>query len=91
MSESYTGRGTLTVDGQDHPCAYHLDVYEDRRMQTGSGAIEAAPSALWDAFRATKATVTMEDGRTFPVIVTGDMSGGTASFKLAGAISDRAG
>lgn len=87
MSETYTGRGTLTVNGEDHPCAYHLDIYEDRRLKSGSGAIETAPSAIWAAFTAGKAVVTMEDGRTFPVIVDGPTNGGTASFKLAGAIS----
>ena len=88
MNETYTGRGTLTVDGTEHPCAYHLETYEDRRLKSGSGQIEASASAIWAAFTGNKCVVTMESGRTFPIAVSGHSTGTVADFKLAGALSD---
>ena len=88
MSETYTGRGTLMFNGEEHPCTYRLDTFVAGRMRSGDGLVEAAPSAIWSAFTADRAVVKMEDGRTFPIIITGNTNGATAPFKLAGALSD---
>ena len=85
MSETFSGPGTLIVDGTEHPCQYHLDIYEDRRLKSGSGFVVSTPSALWAGFNADKCSITMSDGRSFPIIINSYSPGnGDAAFKMAG-------
>ncbi|CAN7170034.1 hypothetical protein [Brevundimonas sp. LjRoot202] len=85
MDQTHKGEGTLIVDGEEHPCRYHLDIYVDRRMKTGEGTVSAEPQVLWDAFNKQKTRCRMSDGRVFPLIITRWGAGSNvAAFRMAG-------
>jgi hypothetical protein len=89
MSETLSGTGKLIIGETEHPCQYHLEIREDRRMRSGEGFVVSTPSVIGQAFDADKCKLRLIDGRSCSILITRYAPGNAdAAFQMSGGFSD---